>query len=54
MDENVRKYFEAPRKIVSVKPLANYILLITFDNGEIKKYEMSHELTGVFKVLKEP
>ena len=37
MEERVKKYFENPRKIVDVKPTANYTLLITFDNGEIKK-----------------
>ena len=32
---------------------ANYTLLITFDNGEIKKYEMINELYGVFVALKD-
>ena len=53
MEERVKKYFENPRKIISVKPTANYTLLITFDNGEIKKYEMVNELYGIFVVLKD-
>ena len=53
MEERVKKYFENPRKIVEVKPTTNYTLLITFDNGEIKKYEMINELYGIFVVLKD-
>lgn len=52
MDEKVKKYFENPRKIKTVKPLENYVLLLAFDNGEVKKYSMLDELTGVFSVLK--
>lgn len=51
MDNKIKKYFEDPRKIKDVKPLENYALLLTFDNGEVKKYEMKNELTGVFKIL---
>lgn len=53
MDEKLKKYFENPRKIVEVKPIPGYALLLTFDNGEIRKYEMADELYGVFKVLKD-
>ena len=52
MDEQVKKYFEDPRKIKSVKPIENYTLLLTFDNGETKKYSMVNGLIGVFSVLK--
>lgn len=52
MDERVKKYFENPRRIKSVKPIENYTLLLTFDNGETKRYCMVNELTGVFSVLK--
>lgn len=52
MDEQIKKYFENPRKIKRVKPVEDYTLLITFDNGETKKYNMINELTGVFSVLK--
>lgn len=31
----------------------NYSLLITFDNGELRKYEMLNQLTGVFSILKD-
>ena len=54
MDERVKKYFENPRKIKSVKPLENYVLALTFDNGEEKRYHMGDKLTGVFAVLKNP
>ncbi|MCD8118786.1 MAG: DUF2442 domain-containing protein [Lachnospiraceae bacterium] len=53
MDEKVRKYFLSPRRIVKISPGENYVLYITFDNGEMKKYDMSDELTGVFSVLKD-
>lgn len=52
MDEQIKKYFENPHKIKRVKPVEDYTLLITFDNGETKKYNMINELTGVFSVLK--
>lgn len=51
MEDRIKKYFLNPRKIKEVKPLENYALLLTFDNGEKRKYDMEHELTGVFKVL---
>ena len=54
MDKRVKKYFENPRKIKAVVPLDKYVLLITFDNGEQKKYDMSNELTGIFEILKDP
>ena len=53
MEERVKKYFDNPRKITHVKPDTNYTLFITFDNGEVKKYEMINELYGVFEVLKD-
>lgn len=52
MEDRVKKYFENPRRIKAVEPLENYVLLLTFDNGEVKKYNMLNELTGVFSVLK--
>ena len=52
MDERVKEYFKNPRKIIHVKPDTNYTLFITFDNGEIRKYEMINELYGVFEALK--
>lgn len=51
MDDRIKNYFEDPRKIEEVKPLENYVLLLTFDNGEVKKYDMVNELTGIFKTL---
>lgn len=52
MEDKIKKYFENPRKIETVEPLENYVLLLTFDNGEVKKYSMSNELNGIFSVLK--
>lgn len=52
MDEKVKKYFENPRKIMEVQPLEDYTLLVIFDNGERKKFEMQEELTGTFSVLR--
>ena len=53
MDKRIKEYFENPRTIIDVKPIENYTLFITFDNGEVKKYEMINELYGVFTVLKD-
>ncbi len=53
MDERTRKYLQHPRSIKKVIPQDNYVLLLTFDNGEMRKYDMSKELTGVFRVLQD-
>ena len=53
MEDRIKKYFKNPRKIKNVQPIKRYVLLITFDNGEIKEYNMANELTGVFSVLKQ-
>ena len=53
MDEKVKNYFKNPRKITTISPQANYVLNITFDNGERRKYDMSEELTGVFSTLRD-
>lgn len=52
MDDKLKKYFADPRKIKEVKVLEDYILLLTFDNGEKREYNMADELNGVFSVLK--
>ena len=52
MDKKIKKYFENPHMIKCVKAEENYVLLLTFDNGEIKQYNMANDLTGVFTVLK--
>ncbi len=52
MENKLKEYFTNPRKIKEVKPLENYILLLTFDNGEKRKYDMRNELNGIFSVLK--
>lgn len=52
MNQDIHDYFENPREICAVEPLENYVLCLTFDNGEIKHYEMQGKLDGVFAVLK--
>ncbi|MBU4487115.1 MAG: DUF2442 domain-containing protein, partial [Candidatus Delongbacteria bacterium] len=40
--------------IINVKPMQDYKLLITFDNGEVKSFDMKPYLdTGIFKELKD-
>jgi hypothetical protein len=40
--------------IIDVKPLENYLLLLTFINGEKRKFDMKPYLdTGIFKELKD-
>ncbi|MCD8300792.1 MAG: DUF2442 domain-containing protein [Clostridiales bacterium] len=53
MDEKTQMYFRNPRKIKSVTALDGYVLKLVFDNDEIRKFDMSDELTGVFRVLKD-
>lgn len=54
MDERIKKYFEHPRKITKVEALEDCALLLTFDNGEQKIYNMKNKLQGVFEILKDP
>lgn len=54
IEPRVREYFDNPRKIIAVEPLENYVLQLTFDNGEIKCYSMQNKLQGVFSVLQNP
>jgi hypothetical protein len=40
--------------IVKVKPAKNYLLILTFDNGEVREFDMKPYLeTGIFKELKD-
>ena len=52
LDAKIKEYFINPRKIVSVEPMEQYTLRLTFDNGEIKLYHMQDKLQGVFAILK--
>ena len=54
MEQRVKEYFDNPRKIVVVEPLKDYVLRLTFDNGEIKCYSMQDKLQGVFAALQNP
>jgi hypothetical protein len=41
-------------RLSSVKPQQNYFLLITFDNGEVKRFDVNPYLEiGIFKELKD-
>ena len=51
IEPRIKEYFDNPRKILVVEPLDNYILRLTFDNGEVKLYSMQDKLQGVFAVL---
>jgi hypothetical protein len=40
--------------IKEVKPIDDYLLLLTFENGEIRKFDMKPYLeTGIFRELKD-
>jgi len=40
--------------IKSVKPIPNYNLILTFENGEIRQFDMNPLLdTGIFRELKD-
>lgn len=53
VDENVKKYFENPRKVMKVEADDDFNLYLTFDNGEYRIYKMENELNGIFVVLKD-
>ena len=55
MPQEVKRYFENGRRtIVSVHPNADYTLTLTFDNGEIRLYDMKPMIDqGVFARIKE-
>ena len=40
------------RKVSTITPLDNYRLLVEFNNGDQRLYDMSDELTEVFGYLK--
>ena len=52
--KKVKKYFEkGGREIIKVDPNDDYSLRVNFDNGEVRIYDMSYNLYGVFEVLKD-
>ena len=54
MPKEVKRYFETgPRTIKKVIPNEDYSLTIYFDNDEIRAYDMSDMLFGVFEILKD-
>ena len=42
------------QKVNKITPLENYRLLLEFNNGELRIYDMSGKLTGVFEYLQNP
>lgn len=52
--QKVKEYFKnGARKIIKVVPNDNYSLTVYFDNGEVRVYDMSEHLFGVFEILKD-
>lgn len=53
MPDNVREYFASgPRTIKKVIANEDYTLTIYFDNEEVRVYDLSDNLYGVFEILK--
>jgi len=53
-DQKVKEYLlSGTRKITKVIPCNGYILTIEFDSGEVKTFDMSDKLFGVFEILKD-
>ena len=52
IDSKVQEYFLNPRKIIKVEAKEKYVLYLTFDNGEVKRYDMSDKLQGIFESLR--
>ena len=54
MPKEVRAYFDGERrKLIGVKPNGDYSLTLTFDNGEVKIYDMNDKIDkGVFAKIK--
>lgn len=54
LPDKVREYFDSGRKkTVEVLPCDDYTLNVTFDNDEIRIYDMSDKLVGIFEILKD-
>ncbi len=54
MPSEVKEYFEdGPKKIIKVIPRDDYSLIIYFENNEVRVYDMSDDLYGVFEILKD-
>jgi len=52
--KKVKEYFEkGERKITKVVSNDDYSLTVTFDNDEVRIYDMSNNLYGVFEILKD-
>lgn len=53
MDEKTKQYFENPRKLEKVNADDEFNLYLTFDNGEVRIYDMKNELNGIFSALRD-
>lgn len=52
--QKVKEYFKnGPKKITKVTANDDYTLTIVFDNNEVRIYDMSNDLFGVFEILKD-
>lgn len=51
--EKVKDYFKnGPRRIMKVIPNDDYSLTVYFDNNEVRIYDLSENLFGIFEILK--
>jgi len=54
MPKEVREYFQTGRrKLKKIIPNAGYSLMLEFDNGDVRIYELEGKLTGVLSALKD-
>lgn len=53
LDENVKKYFKSPRTLKDIKADDDFNLILTFDNNEVRIYNIKNQLNGIFSVLKD-
>jgi len=52
--QKVKDYFDSgPKKITKVTATDDYKLVVVFDSKEVRLYDMSNDLFGVFEVLKD-
>jgi hypothetical protein len=50
----VKEYYNTGiRLVVKIDTSDNYMLLLTFSDGIIKRYDMSDKLKGVFRILED-
>ena len=54
LPKNIKSYYDnGVKNIVKVIPNDDYTLTLVFDNDELRNYNMSDKLFGVFEILKD-